>query len=72
MNNPELPTGHTIGCGIFNGQKLYTREQMYAMYEKGLKQAEIAVRDVYEMSGSTDAWECVMAVCALLQQEGKK
>lgn len=26
---PPLPTGHTIGCGIFNGQKLFTADQMF-------------------------------------------
>ena len=30
MTLPPLPTGHTIGCGIFNGQKLFTAEQMQA------------------------------------------
>ena len=30
MTMPPLPTGHTIGCGIFNGQKLFTADQMRA------------------------------------------
>lgn len=28
MTLPPLPTGHTIGGGIFNGQKLFTADQM--------------------------------------------
>ena len=28
MTLPPLPTGHTIGCGIFNGEKLFTADQM--------------------------------------------
>ena len=30
MTLPPLPTGHTIGCGIFNGEKLFTADQMRA------------------------------------------
>ena len=33
MTLPPLPTGHTIGCGIFNGQKLFTTDQMRAYGE---------------------------------------
>ena len=33
MTLPPLPTGHTIGCGIFNGEKLFTADQMRAYGE---------------------------------------
>ena len=33
MTLPPLPTGHTIGCGVFNGQKLFTDDQMRAYGE---------------------------------------
>lgn len=25
---PPLPIGHTVGCGTFNGQKLFTTDHM--------------------------------------------
>ncbi len=48
MTLPPLPTGHTIGCGIFNGQKLFTADQMRVYAE----QAVAAERD----SGGEHPW----------------
>ena len=36
MTLPPLPTGHTIGCGIFNGQKLFTDDQLRAYAEQAV------------------------------------
>ena len=36
MTLPPLPTGHTIGCGIFNGQKLFTADQMRVYAEQAV------------------------------------
>ena len=36
MTLPPMPTGHTIGCGIFNGQKLFTADQMRAYAEQAV------------------------------------
>jgi hypothetical protein len=43
MTQPPLPTGHTIGCGIFNGQKLFIADQMraYAGQAVAAERAEI-------------------------------
>ena len=38
MTLPPLPTGHTIGCGIFNGQKLFTADQLRAYAEQAVAQ----------------------------------
>ena len=36
MTLPPMPTGHTIGCGIFNGQKLFTDDQLRAYAEQAV------------------------------------
>ncbi len=53
MTLPPLPTGHTIGCGIFNGQKLFTAGQMRAYAE----QAVAAERERWKVAATAATQE---------------
>ena len=59
MTLPPLPTGHTIGCGIFNGQKLFTDDQLRAYAEQAVAQeTERLRRALHEIAEEWAGAEC--------------
>ncbi len=65
MTLPPLPTGHTIGCGIFNGQKLFTDDQLRAYAEQAVAQeTERLRRALHEIAEEWAGAECGEPVTA--------